>query len=359
MDQLVKAMADKIKLHQGEENLVPLGGGTSSMKEADFNLSLIGRVVIDRELSATSIRNNVLRLLRPLRGADIQILSTNMFRINFKHRVDRKNALEGCPWAIEKHAMLLSEIDSTVPLTAHIITDMKIVIRIHDFPIENQNTEAATAIGLNFGKLVGILKSGGMNQNQFFRLKVLVDVSLPLKRGFFALDEYGKKKWYRVTYERLPMFCFLCGILGHGEAHCSTRYDDDFLEPEEGFPFGNWLRASMDNSVVTEAPLPLQPLDARLIVNTQSISVMKWGNALLGEGKENVQEMGDSSSFSGSNKSDGGRRRIDPSKLKRKHKPSNPLTEDRNTRSRQLHLSLVDENIDSTAEAAQQPRRLQ
>lgn len=134
MEQLARAMADKIKLHHGEENLVPTGRGMSKTKVDDFSLSLVGRVVIDRELSTTSIRNNVMRLLRPLRGADIQILATNLFRINFKHCVDRKNAMEGCPWAIDKHALLLSEIDPSVPLASHIITDMKIVIRSHKFP---------------------------------------------------------------------------------------------------------------------------------------------------------------------------------------------------------------------------------
>lgn len=79
-----------------------------------------------------------------------------------------------------------------------------------------------------------------------------------LKRGFFAVDEAGTKTWYLVTYERLPMFCFLCGILGHNEAQCPRRYDDDLEEPQNGFPFGNWLRANGDNSVDLGAPLPLQ-----------------------------------------------------------------------------------------------------
>lgn len=108
MDQLAKATTDKIKLHQGEENLVPVGSGRVSNTGMNYSLSLIGRVVIDWELSITSIRNNVLRLLCPLKGAEIRILATNLFLIRFNHRVDRKNALEGYPWAIEIYALLLT-----------------------------------------------------------------------------------------------------------------------------------------------------------------------------------------------------------------------------------------------------------
>lgn len=168
MDNLAKEMADKITLHQGEENLVPLATGRESSPGTDYSLSLIGRVVIDRELSVTSIRNNVLRLLRPVKGANIRILATNLFLITFNHRVDRKNALEGCPWAIDRHALLLTEIDSSLALMAHVVNSMKIVIRVHNFPGENQNEEAATSIGAHFGKVLGSLKGwgggGGMNQ---------------------------------------------------------------------------------------------------------------------------------------------------------------------------------------------------
>lgn len=182
MDSLTKDMADKIKLHQGEEKLVPLGSGDAASSSTDYSLSLLGRVVIDRELSATSIRNNVMRLLHPLRGADISLLTTNRFLIKFNHRVDRKNALEGCPWAIDRHALLLKKIDSAVALLDHVIMEMKIVIKAHNFPMENQTLEDAEAIGANFGRFIGTLRIGGARAGLIIRIKVAVDVTQPLER---------------------------------------------------------------------------------------------------------------------------------------------------------------------------------
>lgn len=78
-------MADKIKLHHGEENLVPIRFGRVPSTEKNYSLSLVGRVVIDKDLSITSIRNNVLRLLRPVKGAEIKMLASNLFLITFNH----------------------------------------------------------------------------------------------------------------------------------------------------------------------------------------------------------------------------------------------------------------------------------
>lgn len=94
MQQLTQAMADKITLHHGEENLVPLSSGTASATGSDYSISLVVRVVVDRKLSVMYIRNNVLRLLHLVRGAELKILTRNLFMIKFNHQVDRKNALE-------------------------------------------------------------------------------------------------------------------------------------------------------------------------------------------------------------------------------------------------------------------------
>lgn len=54
---------------------------------------------------------------------------------------------------------------------------------------------------------------------------------------FFALHEMGDKVWYHVTYERLPLFCFLCGIISHSEIKCHSRFDEDFAELVGEFPY--------------------------------------------------------------------------------------------------------------------------
>jgi hypothetical protein len=49
-----------------------------------------------------------------------------------------------------------------------------------------------------------------------------------------------RKEWYDVVYERVPFFCFSCGIIGHSEIECPNPASRD----ENGcLPYSEKLRA--------------------------------------------------------------------------------------------------------------------
>lgn len=121
--------------------------------------------------------------------------------------------MEGCPWSLDRHALLFEEVDTSVPLAEQVVNRMRIVIRAHDLPFLDHSEDDAQVIGANFRQYLGLLNVGSLLDSQVLRVKVAINVAEPLKRGFFALNELGEKEWYRVTYERLPLFCFLCGVV--------------------------------------------------------------------------------------------------------------------------------------------------
>ena len=51
----------------------------------------------------------------------------------------------------------------------------------------------------------------------FIRVRVLIDVTLPLCRGRVITMENGEKNWVSAEYERLLNFCFWCGRLTHSD----------------------------------------------------------------------------------------------------------------------------------------------
>lgn len=61
------------------------------------------------------------------------------------------------------------------------------------------------------------------------------------------------------TYERMPLHCYLCGLVGHLEKRCPSCFNDDFVDPGSEFPFGEWLKAG---EVGGTSHLPLQPLQS-------------------------------------------------------------------------------------------------
>ncbi|KAH1090506.1 hypothetical protein J1N35_017763 [Gossypium stocksii] len=62
-----------------------------------------------------------------------------------------------------------------------------------------------------------------MGINKFMRIRVRLDVSLQLKRK--KRIQIGKERtvYARFQYEKLSLFCFICGKLGHGESFCLIR----------------------------------------------------------------------------------------------------------------------------------------
>jgi hypothetical protein len=79
----------------------------------------------------------------------------------------------------------------------------------------------------------------------YLRAKVLVDISKPLLRCITIFSEKRQTTdLYDVKYEKLPNYCYSCGIIGHSSVECSTPANGI----ENGLlPYGRDLRALDDN----------------------------------------------------------------------------------------------------------------
>jgi hypothetical protein len=56
----------------------------------------------------------------------------------------------------------------------------------------------------------------------------------------------GGEGWVSFRYERLPNFCYWCGIPTHGEKDCEAWLKTGDAEKEKSPEFGEWLRASQE-----------------------------------------------------------------------------------------------------------------
>ncbi|CAN1842039.1 hypothetical protein LINPERHAP1_LOCUS36716 [Linum perenne] len=58
------------------------------------------------------------------------------------------------------------------------------------------------------------------------RIRVRMDVRRALKREKKIKRPGGNVEVGRFRYEKLPTFCFLCGLMGHVERNCQVRFDN-------------------------------------------------------------------------------------------------------------------------------------
>ena len=61
----------------------------------------------------------------------------------------------------------------------------------------------------------------------FLRLKITIDLSLPLCRGRLVSLENDKQVWVSFKYERLPNLCYWCGRLTHVDKDCAIWIESE------------------------------------------------------------------------------------------------------------------------------------
>ena len=57
----------------------------------------------------------------------------------------------------------------------------------------------------------------GLARGPFLCIRVDIDITKPLMRGKMVHIEDMEERLIYFKYERLPIFCYRCGILGHQE----------------------------------------------------------------------------------------------------------------------------------------------
>ena len=59
------------------------------------------------------------------------------------------------------------------------------------------------------------MDSDGIIWDKSARLRILLDVTKPLRRVQRVALKGGTSALIEIKYERLPTFCYMCGVIGH------------------------------------------------------------------------------------------------------------------------------------------------
>ncbi|XP_019193159.1 PREDICTED: uncharacterized protein LOC109187428 [Ipomoea nil] len=172
----------------------------------------------------------------------VQPLDENLFLFQFPHQKDRQRVLDDGPWSYENNTLICDVVPpgtrpEDVPLEA-----ISFWVRIHGLPAIYASTDFITRVGNYVGSFLAIDPNNfGGSWRSYQRIRVRLDLSVPLKRRLKIFRKDGSTQWISFKYERLGTFCFCCGVLGHSDKFCKRVYEEG-LEPES-FPYGAWMRA--------------------------------------------------------------------------------------------------------------------
>ena len=105
------------------------------------------------------------------------------------------------------------------------------------------NEKTAYGIGKSLGIVSKTSHAGKLIGGNFLRIRVGVNVTKPLNRGRKVLLGKEEEVWVSFKYEKMPNFCYWCGMVSHDAKECNIWLSSKGSLSLEQQEYGSWLRA--------------------------------------------------------------------------------------------------------------------
>ncbi|MBA0603910.1 hypothetical protein Gorai_008537 [Gossypium raimondii] len=212
----------QLSINEEEEEILQIQtdpGNQSAVGE----FQLVGCFLTASVIHFPAMKSTMANLWHPVYGVQIRDLGDKRYLFQFYHNLDMERVLKGLPWTFNNHLLLLNKLGrGEDPLKVPLIFT-PFWVQIHHVPIGLFFEKLAVQLGnfLDAFLEYDTLNLGKENRN-YMRVRVQLDVRKPLKRKKQVLCN-GVRSYVMFKYERLSLFCFYCGRLGHNDSFCEIK----------------------------------------------------------------------------------------------------------------------------------------
>ncbi|CAH9119195.1 unnamed protein product [Cuscuta epithymum] len=208
------------------------------MEPAGF--PVVGVVVTDRRIKLPGFQELMTSIWKPGKGMSIKEIGERRYLLNFNHVLDMNRVIEDGPWLFWRDLILLKVVQPDDITESMNLFETSFWVQVHNAPIKYRNLRSARKTGKFLGSFIKFeMSQFDGKQSSYLRIRVCLDVRQPLKKGT-TLTQDGVKHWVDFKYEKLPSFCFICGIIGHSDKFCPMKYEEGFVAEKT---YGVALRA--------------------------------------------------------------------------------------------------------------------
>lgn len=205
---------------------VVIGRSAVSDSFVGFPYSLVAKVFSQQEVH----RDNFLKTFTSLwKGSDevsIKEIASNRFWVRFVCDRDRQRVLDMEPWSFRRSMVLLATVSEEDCIHTMQLTHCNFWIQINGVPGFCMTVLVANAIGSTVGEVLWVDNRDGQDcVDRFIRVRVRIDVRLPLMRRTPVSFPKVGEKIVEFRYEYLPEYCFACGCLGHPTQECVKKHE--------------------------------------------------------------------------------------------------------------------------------------
>jgi hypothetical protein len=207
---------------------VNLGADPSTVQILEH--CLIGRVLTDKHIRFAYFKERLGHFWKPGKKVSILQADNGRFLFQFNHRLDAAKVLDEGPWLFDSYNMVIERIaPGTVPASVA-LNSLDIWLQVHNLPFGFIQPKVGQAVGRFLGELKEYDHRNTVHST-YMRLKVRINVTNPLQKSWKVRANEGNFVEILFKYEKLGIFCFLCGVLGHMDKDCTKLFD---MEQDDG-----------------------------------------------------------------------------------------------------------------------------
>ncbi|KAF4404334.1 hypothetical protein G4B88_014790 [Cannabis sativa] len=237
----VMSLVENVTMDDFSVDLTP----DDAVAQDTIKKTVVGKFFIKRKIGNGKLRSILSEMWNISPGWRLQEISPKIFIFRFSRESDALKVVGNGPWAPCGGFLLVTLMPDDGKWKSADLNHVNIWVRALGVPYRYFTDEIVEKIANRVGKCLSTnkMRVRGVLRSNFMRFRVSLDLAKPLLAGVGLDDEDGKKVWSYFKYERLPLFCFKCGCIGHLESSCSAGKRMMSLDDGRSVPlFGPWLR---------------------------------------------------------------------------------------------------------------------
>ncbi|KAJ1422241.1 Zinc knuckle CX2CX4HX4C [Sesbania bispinosa] len=207
--------------------------------------SLLGRIVTQKPIHTNNLHNALSGIWCQPKGFRIEEVAQKTFQFFFEEESDAERIRKGSPWLFRNSWLILRGWERGQNMEEVDFSNVLVRMQIWGLPSHCQTVRMGFKIGACMGRVQEVEIFETKEKGIYLRCLIEMDVTKPLLGGISVGSKEDGVSWISFQYERLPQFCYACGLVGHEEELCKRRRKSELVgEGSEEEEWGPWLRAS-------------------------------------------------------------------------------------------------------------------
>ncbi|KAF9600336.1 hypothetical protein IFM89_007054 [Coptis chinensis] len=187
--------------------------------------TLVGKLYGGKHIALQDFAEEVHRCWQTKGETSIEMITKGFYKMVFDNVDEYNHVKQNGPWVIQGFILSIKKGKYSELLEADWKFDrVDFWVQIYGLPRDRINEENTKIIGMNLGKVKGVdICCSSEFKKHVARVRVRMDIKERLLKGKELCTEMGEVLPVTFKYEKLDIFCYFCGCIGHDLHFCSIR----------------------------------------------------------------------------------------------------------------------------------------